>query len=89
LIAAGMVITGGSSQVRGLTELAEEIFHMPVRMGVPLHVSGLTDVAQNPIYSTAVGLLLYGKDHHGRTLNINDGGSDLLSKIKNWFQGNF
>lgn len=89
LIAAGMVITGGSSQVRGLVELAEEIFHMPVRMGTPLHVAGLTDVAQNPIYSTAVGLLLYGKDHHGRALGINDGGSDLLSKIKSWFQGNF
>jgi cell division protein FtsA len=89
LIAAGMVITGGSSQVRGLMELAEEIFHMPVRMGVPLYVSGLTDVAQNPIYSTAVGLLLYGKDHHGRALGMNDGGSGLFSKIKNWFQGNF
>jgi cell division protein FtsA len=89
LIAAGMVITGGSSQVRGLTELAEEIFHMPVRMGVPLHVSGLTDVAQNPIYSTAVGLLLYGKDHNGRALGINDAGGGVLSKIKNWFQGNF
>jgi cell division protein FtsA len=69
--------------------LAEEIFHMPVRMGVPLYVSGLTDVAQNPIYSTAVGLLLYGKDHHGRTLGSNDDGSGVLSKIKNWFQGNF
>jgi cell division protein FtsA len=89
LIAAGMVITGGSSQVRGLIELAEEIFHMPVRMGVPLHVSGLTDVAQNPIYSTAVGLLLYGKDHNGRALGVNDAGAGLLSKIKNWFQGNF
>jgi len=89
LIAAGMVITGGSSQIRGLMELAEEIFHMPVRMGVPLHVSGLTDVAQNPIYSTAVGLLLYGKDHNGRALSNSDDGAGLLSKIKNWFQGNF
>jgi cell division protein FtsA len=89
LIAAGMVITGGSSQVRGLTELAEEIFHMPVRMGTPLHVSGLTDVAQNPIYSTAVGLLIYGKDHHGRALGLNDDGANLWSTIKNWFQGNF
>lgn len=89
LIAAGMVITGGSSQVRGLTELAEEIFHMPVRMGTPLHVSGLTDVAHNPIYSTAVGLLIYGKDHHGRDLGFNDDGGNLWSTIKNWFQGNF
>lgn len=89
LIAAGMVITGGSSQVRGLTELAEEIFHMPVRMGTPLHVSGLTDVAHNPIYSTSVGLLIYGKDHHGRDLGFNDDGGNLWSTIKNWFQGNF
>lgn len=89
LIAAGMVITGGSSQVRGLTELAEEIFHMPVRMGTPLHVSGLTDVARNPVYSTAVGLLIYGKDHHGRALGLNDNGTNLWSTIKNWFQGNF
>lgn len=89
LIAAGMVITGGSSQVKGVIELAEEIFHMPVRMGIPLHVSGLTDVAQNPIYSTAVGLLLYGKDHNGRNMSINDAGADLFSRIKNWFQGNF
>ena len=89
LIAAGMVITGGSSQVRGLSELAEEIFHMPVRLGTPLHVSGLTDVAHNPIYSTAVGLLIYGKDHHGRALGLNDDGGNLWSTIKNWFQGNF
>ncbi len=89
LIAAGMVITGGSSQVKGLGELAEEIFHMPVRMGVPLHVSGLTDVVQNPIYSTAVGLLLYGKDHKGRGMSIHEDGTDLFSKIKSWFQGNF
>ena len=89
LIAAGMVITGGSSQVKGLVELAEEIFHMPVRMGVPLHVSGLMDVVQAPIYSTAVGLLLYGKDHNGRGLGINEDGLDLFSKIKSWFQGNF
>jgi cell division protein FtsA len=89
LIAAGMVITGGSSQVKGLMELAEEIFHMPVRIGVPLHVTGLTDVVQNPIYSTAVGLLLYGKDHKVRGVSINEDGMDLFSKIKNWFQGNF
>ena len=89
LIAAGMVITGGSSQIRGLTELAEEIFHMPVRMGVPLHVAGLTDVAQNPIYSTAVGLLIYGKDHQGKSQHLNDDGANVLAKIKNWFQGNF
>jgi cell division protein FtsA len=88
LIAAGMVLTGGSSKVKGLTELAEEIFHMPVRLGVPQHVSGLTDVVQNPVYSTGVGLLLYGREHHGRT-PVNPNGPGLLTIMKNWFQGNF
>ncbi len=89
LIAAGMVLTGGSSKVKGLVELAEEIFHMPVRMGLPQHVSGLTDVVQNPIYSTGVGLLMYGREHQGRAEGLSDEGTGLLAKMKNWFQGNF
>ena len=84
-----MVLTGGSSKVRGLVELAEEIFHMPVRMGLPQRVSGLTDVVRNPIYSTGVGLLMYGREHQGRAEGLNDEGSGLLAKMKNWFQGNF
>lgn len=89
LITAGVVLTGGSSKVKGLIELAEEIFHIPVRVGIPQHVAGLTDVVQNPIYATGVGLLLYGKEHHS---GIDVGGDEspgMLSMIKNWFQGNF
>ncbi len=89
LIAAGMVLTGGSSKVKGLVDLAEEIFHMPVRMGYPQHVSGLTDVVQNPIFSTGVGLLLYGKDHHGRGSGINSDSESIWAIMKRWFQGNF
>lgn len=89
LIAAGMVLTGGSSKVLGLVDLAEEIFHMPVRMGVPQHVSGLTDVVQNPIYSTGVGLLLYGRDHHGKAGGFNASGEGVWARMKSWFQGNF
>ncbi|MCF6202270.1 MAG: cell division protein FtsA [Methylococcaceae bacterium] len=89
LIAAGMVLTGGSSKIKGLTDLAEEIFHMPVRMGFPQHVSGLTDVVKNPVYSTGVGLLLFGKDHQGRSTGLNAEGNSLFARIKNWFQGNF
>jgi len=88
LIAAGVVLTGGSSKVQGLVDLAEEIFHMPVRMGVPQYVSGLSDVVQNSIYSTGVGLLLYGKDHNGR-LDEGKGNDGILARMKNWFQGNF
>ncbi|WP_025731971.1 cell division protein FtsA [Carnimonas nigrificans] len=63
LVAAGIVLTGGTSRMEGVTELAEEIFHMPVRIAVPQNVRGLADVVRNPIYSTGVGLLLYGLRH--------------------------
>ncbi len=89
LIAAGMVVTGGSSKVKGLVDLAEEIFHMPVRMGFPQHVSGLTDVVQNPVFSTGVGLLLYGKDHQGRAGGLSGEELGLWAIMKKWFQGNF
>lgn len=89
LITAGIVLTGGSSKVKGLTDLAEEIFHMPVRVGVPQHVTGLTDVVQNSIYSTGVGLLLYGKDHQSRAEMFNGEGQGFWATMKNWFQGNF
>jgi len=89
LIAAGMVLTGGSSKVKGLVDLAEEIFHMPVRMGFPQHVSGLTDVVQNPVFSTGVGLLLYGKDHQGRAGGVSGEELSLWAIMKKWFQGNF
>lgn len=60
LVAAGIVLTGGTSRMEGVTELAEEIFRMPVRVACPQNVRGLADVVRNPIYSTGVGLLQYG-----------------------------
>ena len=89
LIAAGVVLTGGSSKVMGLIELAEEIFHVPVRMGGPQNVSGLTEVVRNPIHSTGVGLLMYGREHQSLRRGIDSEGLGWLSKMKNWFQGNF
>jgi len=62
-LAAGVVLTGGSSKMEGAVELAEEVFHMPVRLGVPQHIMGLVDVVSNPIHSTGVGLLLYGREN--------------------------
>ena len=59
---AGIIITGGSSKMEGAVELAEEIFHVPVRLGSPQYVEGLIDVVRNPIHATGVGLLLYGRD---------------------------
>lgn len=89
LIAAGVVLTGGSAKVMGLIELAEEIFHMPVRVGVPQNVTGLTEVVKNPIHSTGVGLLMYGKDHQGVGKGLDADGPSVFAKMKNWFQGNF
>ena len=92
LIAAGIVLTGGSSKMEGAIELAEEIFHMPVRVGSPQHISGLSDVVKNPIYSTGVGLLLFGQrqvmeTHHSR--HVDGGFRGVFERMKSWFLGNF
>jgi cell division protein FtsA len=89
VIGGGIVLTGGSSKVMGLIDLAEEIFHVPVRMGGPQNVTGLTEVVKNPIHSTGVGLLIYGKEHQNLSSSIDAEGSGWFAKIKNWFNGNF
>ena len=92
LIAAGIVLTGGSSKMEGLMELAEEILHMPVRIGAPQSVSGLTDVVRNPIYATGVGLLMFGHNnmHERGAQTVSAGGfKSVWDRMKSWFQGNF
>ncbi|MFT5132026.1 MAG: cell division protein FtsA [Gammaproteobacteria bacterium] len=92
LIAAGVVLTGGSSKMEGAVELAEEIFHMPVRIGMPQHVSGLSDVVRNPIYATGVGLLLFGQrqvQNAGSSVRLDGGVKGILERMKSWFHGNF
>ena len=92
LIPAGVVLTGGTSKMEGVGELAEEIFHMPVRIGVPHGVEGLTDIVKNAIFSTGVGLLQYGlKQQHAAPGRVSLGQptSSLISRIKSWFQENF
>jgi cell division protein FtsA len=92
LIAAGIVLTGGSSKIEGLVELAEEVFHMPVRLGVPQTVVGLADVVRNPIYATGVGLLLFGHQNRAQRVfdaNIGRGVRGVWERMKSWFQGNF
>lgn len=92
IIAAGIVLTGGSSKMDGVVDLAEEIFHMPVRLGKPQYVSGLADVVNNPIHATGVGLLLFGEQHQNngtRYLSTDGGMKGIWDRMKNWFQGNF
>ena len=91
LLAAGVVLTGGTSKMEGAIELAEEIFHMPVRLGLPQDITGLTDIVSNPIYATGVGLLKYGVEHAttGRGQISSEDGESFFGRIKNWFKGNF
>lgn len=91
LVAAGVVLTGGSAKMEGVIELAEEIFHMPVRLGSPQHVTGLVDVVRNPIYSTGVGLLLFGRKHRSggvaSPVKVGGGTKTVWERMKSWFKG--
>jgi len=93
LIAAGIVLTGGSAKMDGVVELAEEVFSMPVRVGYPKYVTGLIDVVRNPIHATGVGLLLFGFQHrHERISEVTQQVGNLkgvVGRMRNWFQGNF
>jgi cell division protein FtsA len=92
-VATGIVLTGGTAKMEGAIELAEEVFHMPVRLGIPQYVTGLTEVVGNPIHATGVGLLLYAKStmdlQRGDTPLLAGGMKNLFERMKNWFQGNF
>jgi cell division protein FtsA len=92
LIAAGLVLTGGSAKMEGAVELAEEIFHVPVRLGVPQYVEGLVEVVRNPIHATGVGLLIYGKEAvqaEPERAADRAGMPGMFQKMGKWFQGNF
>src|SRR5690606_41560728 len=92
MIDAGIVLTGGRAKVEGAVELAEVVFHMPVRLGAPQHVDGLSDVVRNPIHATGVGLLLYGKEaiqSRAESSAAKLGIGSVLSRMKAWFTRNF
>ncbi|HJL93434.1 MAG TPA: cell division protein FtsA [Woeseiaceae bacterium] len=90
---AGIIITGGSSKMEGAVELAEEIFHVPVRLGSPQYVEGLIDVVRNPIHATGVGLLLYGRDALDlgsyNKISIKNGLLEKWNLAKDWLQKQF
>jgi cell division protein FtsA len=91
-IAAGLVLTGGTSKMEGAVEFAEDVFQMPVRVGQPRHVSCLKEYVQDPAYASVVGLLLYGKDVRAQQKNAaqsRDPVSSVLKKISSWFKGEF
>ncbi|OUS02993.1 cell division protein FtsA [Gammaproteobacteria bacterium 54_18_T64] len=91
LIAAGIVLTGGTAKMEGAVELAEEIFHMPVRLGCPQNIQGLSDIVNNPIYATGVGLLLYGleQQREGGKAQQSEQGEGFMARIKAWLKEHF
>lgn len=92
LLSSGIVITGGSSAMQGMVELGEEIFHMPVRLGLPQYAGGLVDVVRSPRYSTGMGLLMYGLEQYqaNKTTRMQSGSvSDVFARMKAWFQETF
>ena len=95
LVAAGIVLTGGTSKIEGAIELAESVFHMPVRLGSPSNIKGLADIVRNPIYATGVGLLQYGLRQQKEAAE-REAENDSLSffetffrRTKHWFKSNF
>ena len=91
LLSSGIVLTGGSSDMQGMVELGEEIFHMPVRIGVPRYAGALAEVVRTPRYATAVGLLLEGRTQMQQgTLSRRSGSMRaVLGRMREWFQRNF
>jgi cell division protein FtsA len=89
LIPSGAVVTGGSSLLDGVTEVAESVFNLPTRLGKPRGISGLVDVVNNPMYATGVGLVLYGaKTQSSKKFRIRDNNifNRVMSRMKRWFQ---
>jgi cell division protein FtsA len=92
LLSSGIVLTGGSALLQGITELGEEVFHLPVRVGIPLYMGGLADVIRSPRYATAVGLLLEGREQflHGLAARAQIAGiGGMAERMKQWFKANF
>ena len=92
LLSSGIVLSGGSALLAGMIELGEEVFHLPVRIGVPAYVGGLADVVRSPRYATAVGLLLDGREQFLRAEIARAQGAGLTNmgeRMKQWFKANF
>jgi cell division protein FtsA len=90
LLAAGLVLCGGSAELAGFQELAQTVLDLPVRLGAPHSLQGLTDVLESPAYATSVGLLLWGM-HHGKTIESPTPRRPRVpgivwQRVRNWFR---
>lgn len=89
IITSGIVLTGGTSLLEGVTDIAESVFDLPTRLGTPMGISGLTDVVNNPMYATGVGLVLYGaRNQPKKKFRIRDTNifNRVMIRMKRWFK---
>ncbi|MDH4211835.1 MAG: cell division protein FtsA [candidate division WOR-3 bacterium] len=86
ILAAGVVVTGGTARLHGLDALAEDVFHLPVKIGIPKKIGGLTDIVQDPIYATGVGLILYGFEKKNQVLIKRVRGVGVFDALKKRFE---
>ncbi|HRN59792.1 MAG TPA: rod shape-determining protein, partial [Chiayiivirga sp.] len=91
MVRAGLVLTGGAAKMEGVTELAEEMLHMPVRIGIPQYVSGVGEVVGNPEYAAGVGLLLWGSRLEQQRRPVASSGrvGGFWSRVRTWYRGEF
>ena len=91
---AGIVLTGGTSMLPGIRELAEKVFGLPVKIGLPMGIVGLQDNVSNPIYATAVGLVKYGLEKENSWQDIEaskdkTGSGNIVDKLTKFFNDFF
>jgi cell division protein FtsA len=86
VLGAGVVITGGVARLKGIDVLAEEVFSLPVKIGIPKEIGGLTDIILDPIYATGVGLILYGFEKKNQTIIRRTKGVGVLDALKKRFE---
>jgi cell division protein FtsA len=91
LLSSGIVLTGGSAVMRGMAELGEDVFHLPVRVGMPQYDGALADVVCQPRYATAMGLVMEGATQQRRGLQARDtrGMKQIFGRMKSWLEKNF
>uniref|UniRef100_A0A7V1EHS5 Cell division protein FtsA n=1 Tax=candidate division WOR-3 bacterium TaxID=2052148 RepID=A0A7V1EHS5_UNCW3 len=89
VLGAGVVITGGTARLGSLDRFAEEIFNLPVKIGIPKKIGGLTDIILDPIYATGVGLILYGFEKKNVSLIQREKGMSIIEALKKRFEDLF
>jgi cell division protein FtsA len=85
---AGFVLTGGSVVMNGISEIAESVFNVPVRVGEPNNIGGLKDIVKNPAYATGVGLVIFGSNAACKIdfKETDTGFNSILTRMKQWFK---